>query len=256
LRCRILADKQRDGIFGTADKTIQCLKSRNTVRWSPRQASRRRPVTRDACRQFHQHAFAASQWTICVVSKERACSAASLTTALTVAIAEAMEERAERSGALARQGSSMANGKSVNPLVIRARAALISWGRKCCASADQWLGGLRHRGSSREDLYDQRAGPRQYGRDRPAARACRWHGCPSPVRPRLCPAARCQEEALAVGRTNRLGDAFQVKPHRLCRAIRVVAADRIDDREVLRKRNAGASRLSCQLELEAHCLAA
>jgi hypothetical protein len=28
-----LADKQRDGIFGTAEKMIQCLKSRNTLRW-------------------------------------------------------------------------------------------------------------------------------------------------------------------------------------------------------------------------------
>jgi hypothetical protein len=28
-----LADKQRDGIFGTAEKMIQCLKSGNTLRW-------------------------------------------------------------------------------------------------------------------------------------------------------------------------------------------------------------------------------
>ncbi|BAS18370.1 hypothetical protein AHiyo8_pI66740 (plasmid) [Arthrobacter sp. Hiyo8] len=35
-----LADKQRDGIFGTAEKMIQCLKSRNTLRWVARPAAR------------------------------------------------------------------------------------------------------------------------------------------------------------------------------------------------------------------------
>jgi type IV secretory pathway TraG/TraD family ATPase VirD4 len=90
-----LADKQRDGIFGTAEKMIQCLKSRNTLRWvAPTGAT----VATDARRQFNPHAFAASQETIYILSKEGAGSAAPLTTALTVAIAEAMEERAERSG--------------------------------------------------------------------------------------------------------------------------------------------------------------
>ncbi|MET3952719.1 TraM recognition domain-containing protein [Arthrobacter sp. UYEF36] len=91
-----LADKQRDGIFGTAEKMIQCLKSRNTLRWvAPTGGT---TVATDARRQFNPHAFAASQETIYILSKEGAGSAAPLTTALTVAIAEAMEERAERSG--------------------------------------------------------------------------------------------------------------------------------------------------------------
>ncbi|BCW86537.1 hypothetical protein NicSoilE8_42100 (plasmid) [Arthrobacter sp. NicSoilE8] len=91
-----LADKQRDGIFGTAEKMIQCLKSRNTLRWvAPTGGA---TVAGDARRQFNPHAFAASQETIYILSKEGAGSAAPLTTALTVAIAEAMEERAERSG--------------------------------------------------------------------------------------------------------------------------------------------------------------
>ena len=91
-----LADKQRDGIFGTAEKMIQCLKSRNTLRWvAPTGGA---TVATDARRQFNPHAFAASQETIYILSKEGAGSAAPLTTALTVAIAEAMEERAERSG--------------------------------------------------------------------------------------------------------------------------------------------------------------
>jgi hypothetical protein len=48
--------------------------------------------------EFNPYDFAASQETIYILSKEGAGSAAPLTTALTVAIAEAMEERAERSG--------------------------------------------------------------------------------------------------------------------------------------------------------------
>ncbi|KQR00435.1 conjugal transfer protein [Arthrobacter sp. Leaf141] len=91
-----LADKQRDGIFGTAEKMIQCLKSRNTLRWvAPTGGA---SVASDARRQFNPHEFAASQETIYILSKEGAGSAAPLTTALMVAIAEAMEERAERSG--------------------------------------------------------------------------------------------------------------------------------------------------------------
>jgi type IV secretory pathway TraG/TraD family ATPase VirD4 len=91
-----LADKQPDGIFGTAEKMIQCLKSRNTLRWVAPMGGA--TVATDARRQFNPHAFAASQETIYILSKEGAGSAAPLTTALTVAIAEAMEERAERSG--------------------------------------------------------------------------------------------------------------------------------------------------------------
>ncbi|WP_237740837.1 type IV secretory system conjugative DNA transfer family protein [Crystallibacter crystallopoietes] len=91
-----LADKQRDGIFGTAEKMIQCLKSRNTLRWvAPTGGA---SVVTDRRRQFDPHAFAGSRETIYILSKEGAGSAAPLTTALTVAIAEAMEERAERSG--------------------------------------------------------------------------------------------------------------------------------------------------------------
>ncbi|NMR32327.1 TraM recognition domain-containing protein [Crystallibacter degradans] len=91
-----LADKQRDGIFGTAEKMIQCLKSRNTLRWvAPQNGA---TVASDPRPQFDPVAFARSRETIYILSKEGAGSAAPLTTALTVAIAEAMEERAERSG--------------------------------------------------------------------------------------------------------------------------------------------------------------
>lgn len=91
-----LADKQRDGIFGTAEKMIQCLKSRNTLRWvAPEPGA---TVATDRRRHFNPTNFAASQETIYILSKEGAGSAAPLTTALTVAIAEAMEERTERCG--------------------------------------------------------------------------------------------------------------------------------------------------------------
>lgn len=61
-----LADKQRDGIFGTAEKMIQCLKSRNTLRWvAPTGGA---IVGTDERRQFNPHAFAASQETIYILS--------------------------------------------------------------------------------------------------------------------------------------------------------------------------------------------
>jgi type IV secretory pathway TraG/TraD family ATPase VirD4 len=91
-----LADKQRDGIFGTAEKMVQCLKSRNTLRWVAPEAGA--SVSTDSRRQFNPKDFAQSRETIYILSKEGAGSAAPLTTALTVAIAEAMEERAERRG--------------------------------------------------------------------------------------------------------------------------------------------------------------
>ncbi|MBT2594046.1 type IV secretory system conjugative DNA transfer family protein [Arthrobacter sp. ISL-72] len=91
-----LADKQRDGIFGTAEKMVQCLKSRNTLRWVAPEAGA--TVATDPRRQFNPNDFAHSRETIYILSKEGAGSAAPLTTALTVAMAEAMEERAERRG--------------------------------------------------------------------------------------------------------------------------------------------------------------
>lgn len=91
-----LADKQRDGIFGTAEKMVQCLKSRNTLRWVAPETGA--TVATDSRRQFNPKDFAPSWETIYILSKEGAGSAAPLTTALTVAIAEAMEERAERRG--------------------------------------------------------------------------------------------------------------------------------------------------------------
>jgi type IV secretory pathway TraG/TraD family ATPase VirD4 len=88
--------EQRDGIFGTAEKMVQCLKSRNILRWVTPRCRRDRHY--DQRRQFNPQDFARSKETVYILSKEGAGSAAPLTTALTVAIAEAMEERAERRG--------------------------------------------------------------------------------------------------------------------------------------------------------------
>ncbi|MHA7146442.1 type IV secretory system conjugative DNA transfer family protein [Arthrobacter sp. TmT3-37] len=91
-----LADKQRDGIFGTAEKMVQCLKNRNTLRWVT--PSKGETVATDTRKHFDPHAFATSQETLYLLSKEGVGTAAPLTTALTVAVAEALEERAERMG--------------------------------------------------------------------------------------------------------------------------------------------------------------
>lgn len=92
----LLADKQKDGIFGTAEKMVQCLKSRNTLRWvAPTQGA---GVTTDKREQFDPTAFATSTETLYVLSMEGVGTAAPLTTALTVAVAEALEERGARLG--------------------------------------------------------------------------------------------------------------------------------------------------------------
>lgn len=91
-----LADKQKDGIFGTAEKMVQCLKSRNTLRWvAPTHGA---SVDTDRREQFDPTAFAASAETLYVLSMEGVGTAAPLTTALTVAVAEAFEERGARLG--------------------------------------------------------------------------------------------------------------------------------------------------------------
>ena len=91
-----LADKQKDGIFGTAEKMVQCLKSKNTLQWIA--PTRGGSVLNDRRPQFDPTAFAASSETLYVLSMEGVGTAAPLTTALTVAVAEALEERGARLG--------------------------------------------------------------------------------------------------------------------------------------------------------------
>lgn len=91
-----LADKQKDGIFGTAEKMVQCLKNKNTLRWvAPAKGG---SVLGDRRPHFDPKSFAASSETLYVLSMEGVGTAAPLTTALTVAVAEALEERGARMG--------------------------------------------------------------------------------------------------------------------------------------------------------------
>ena len=65
---------------------------------------------------------------------------------------------------------------------------------------------------------------------------------------------RAQESG--VGGSDGLGDAFQMQPHGIGCPIRVMAADSIDDCQVLGKGNARPPWLPGQLELETHSLSA
>lgn len=84
-----LPDKQREGVYGTARSLMGFLRNRRLVQWvTP--AATRRP-------QFHPTAFAASTDTIYPLSREGEGSAGPLVAALTVAIVDALEERATAS---------------------------------------------------------------------------------------------------------------------------------------------------------------
>ncbi|WP_082579457.1 type IV secretory system conjugative DNA transfer family protein [Arthrobacter sp. Soil736] len=80
---------QRDGVVGTAKAMVQTLKFVSTLQWvNPLSASDSRP-------QFGPEEFVRSaKDTLYVLSKEGGGSAAALTTALTVAVADAAEEYA------------------------------------------------------------------------------------------------------------------------------------------------------------------
>lgn len=85
-------DKQRGGIFGTAQQMASCLTNREVARWvTPMSAADARP-------QLHPEEFVANGVdTLYSLSKEGKGTAGPLVTALTVAVVEAAEERAARS---------------------------------------------------------------------------------------------------------------------------------------------------------------
>lgn len=78
-------DKQRGGIYGTAQQMLSCLTSRAVVQWVTPQPGR--PA-------FHPSTFVESTGTLYSLSKEGKGSAGPLVTALTVAVTEAAEKRA------------------------------------------------------------------------------------------------------------------------------------------------------------------
>ncbi|MBW9211755.1 TraM recognition domain-containing protein [Mumia sp. zg.B21] len=85
-------EKQRGGVFGTAQQMASCLTNRQVARWvTPQGAADSRP-------QFRPEDFVrADGGTLYSLSKEGRGTAGPLVTALTVAVVEAAEEQAARS---------------------------------------------------------------------------------------------------------------------------------------------------------------
>ena len=84
-------EKQRGGIYGTAQQMASCLTNRAVARWITPMGS---PDVRP---HFDPHAFVAAGGTLYSLSKEGQGTAGPLVTALTVAVVEAAEELAARS---------------------------------------------------------------------------------------------------------------------------------------------------------------
>jgi type IV secretory pathway TraG/TraD family ATPase VirD4 len=82
-------EKQRGGVFGTAQEMCSFMTNRGAMRWVINDPDRPVPV-------FDPHAFAGSCDTLYSLSKEGKGSAAPLVTALTLAVCEAAEDRAKR----------------------------------------------------------------------------------------------------------------------------------------------------------------
>ncbi len=81
-------DRQRGGVFGTAQQMATCLTNRQAAQWVT-------PTGADDQRlQFEPHTFVAGTETLYLLSKEGRGSTGPLTTALTVAVIEAAEDRA------------------------------------------------------------------------------------------------------------------------------------------------------------------
>ncbi len=86
-----LPSEQRGGVYGTSRKMCRFLTDRHIMDWVC-------PTGPDDVRpQFDPDAFVGSTETVYAISKEGAGTARALTAALTVAVAEAAERRAERS---------------------------------------------------------------------------------------------------------------------------------------------------------------
>lgn len=84
-------EKQRGGVYGTAQQMASCLTNRQVARWvTPQSAA-------DHRRQFEPEAFVREGGTLYSLSKEGRGTAGPLVTALTVAVVEAAEELAAAS---------------------------------------------------------------------------------------------------------------------------------------------------------------
>ncbi|WP_193614280.1 type IV secretory system conjugative DNA transfer family protein [Nocardioides lijunqiniae] len=83
----LLADKQRDGVYGTARARLGFLRNQRYCQWITAPADPWTP-------QFHPAEFAGSTDTLYPLSKEGQGSAGPLVAALTMAVIDALEERA------------------------------------------------------------------------------------------------------------------------------------------------------------------
>lgn len=85
-----LNDKQRDGVYGSAQQMVECLTNRTAARW----VTPTGPASRE---RFNAHDFVRAGGTLYSLSKEGSGTAGPLVTALTVAVVEAAEELAVES---------------------------------------------------------------------------------------------------------------------------------------------------------------
>jgi len=97
-------EKQRGGLYGTAQQIASFMTNREAMRWvtddhsPPHAASSTNPWLAAARRrEFDPHEFVKTSGTVYSLSKEGSGSAGPIVTALTVAICEAAEEHAKRS---------------------------------------------------------------------------------------------------------------------------------------------------------------
>ncbi|MGL5859365.1 MAG: type IV secretory system conjugative DNA transfer family protein, partial [Angustibacter sp.] len=93
-------EKQRGGIYGTAQQMATCLTNRQVAAWitpSSTTTSTTTGTSADLRSQFDPAAFVAGAGTLYSLSREGRGSAGPLVTALTVAVVEAAEETAARS---------------------------------------------------------------------------------------------------------------------------------------------------------------
>jgi len=100
-----LPDKQREGIYGTARARMGFLRNRELVAWVTDPArnetlrrDQRGGAARTTYRQFHPTEFATSTDTLYPLSKEGEGSAGPLVAALTVAVVDALVDRANEHG--------------------------------------------------------------------------------------------------------------------------------------------------------------
>lgn len=89
-------EKQRGGVYGTAQQMASCLTNRATLQWVTNTGRTTGQTVGERRREFDPHTFVREGGTLYSLSKEGRGTAGPLVTALTVAVVEAAEELATR----------------------------------------------------------------------------------------------------------------------------------------------------------------